>query len=116
MCDLDPLFKAHCLTVPYNGSVGHAFYQDRPFFASDDVQVLIPKQTVSHWALLFVASVIRFERCRFTYGYKWNMARMKDIKIRLPAKDDGVPDWGYMESVMGGLPFSAAIATAESAK
>ncbi|MGW4211825.1 N-6 DNA methylase [Lentzea sp. NPDC004789] len=106
MCDLEPIFEPHCLTVPYNGnSVGVAFYQDRPFFASDDVQVLFPKEQVSRQALLFVASVIRFERYRFTYGYKWNMARMKQTKVRLPANQDGSPDWEYMESLMRRLPL-----------
>lgn len=112
MCDLEPIFEPHCLTVPYNGnSVGIAFYQDQPFFASDDVQVLIPKGEVTRWALLFVATLIRYERSRFSYGYKWNMARMKKTAIRLPADDAGEPDWSYMDSVMRGLPFSAAVAS-----
>lgn len=112
MCDLDPIFEPHCLTVPYNGnSVGIAFYQDEPFFASDDVQVLIPREDVSRWALLFVAALIRFERSRFSYGYKWNMARMRRTEVRLPATSDGQPDWSYMDSVMRGLPFSAAVAS-----
>lgn len=110
MCDLEPNFQPHCLTVPYNGnSVGVAFYQDQPFFACDDVQVLIPKDEVSRWALLFVASVIRFERGRYTYGYKWNLGRMQRTQIRLPTTKDRQPDWDYMESVMRGLPFSGAV-------
>lgn len=111
MCDLEPMFEAHCLTVPYNGSVGFAFYQDQPFWASDDVQVLVPKDNVTRWALLFVATIIRVEKTRFSYGYKWNMARMKKTAVRLPADDEGKPDWAYMDSVMRGLPFSAAVAS-----
>lgn len=38
------------------------------------------------------------------------MARMKETPIRLPTNHDGTVDWEYMESVMRGLPFSAAIA------
>lgn len=111
-CGLEPIFQPHCLTVPYNGnSVGVAFYQDQPFFASDDVQVLIPKAEVSRWSLLFVAALIRFERSRYSYGYKWNLARMKKTEIRLPTTAEGGPDWGYMEAVMRGLPFSAAVAS-----
>ena len=112
MCDLEPIFDGHCLTVPYNGnSVGIAFYQDQPFFASDDVQVLVPKGDVTRWAMLFVATLVRYERSRFSYGYKWNMARMKKTAIRLPADASGQPDWAYMDSVMRGLPFSAAVAS-----
>lgn len=116
MCDADPAFDGGCLTVPYNGnSVGVAFYQDKPFFASDDVQVLVPKEPVSRWAQLFVAAVIRYNRKRYTYGYKWNMTRMKTTSMRLPATADGKPDWSYMESVMKGLPFSQAIERAAEA-
>ena len=108
---LEPIFDPHSLTVPYNGSVGYAFYQDEPYFASDDVQVLIPKDdNVDKWAMLFAATMIRYEKERFTYGYKWKLARMKKTTIRLPANDSGAPDWDYMSRYMQGLPYSAAIA------
>jgi len=108
--DIAPIFPAGTLSVPYNGSVGYSFYQDQPYFASDDIQVLIPKQQISRWALLFVSTMIRHEKDRFTYGYKWNLARMKKTTLRLPATSAGDPDWEYMERYMKGLPFSAAIA------
>ena len=36
-------FWINKITVCYNGSVGETFYQDQPFLASDDVNVLYPK-------------------------------------------------------------------------
>ena len=108
--DLEPLFSAGVLTVCYNGnSVGWSFFQDEPFFACDDVNVLVPKTPTSMWGLLFVAAMIKFERSRFTYGYKWTQARMKATTIRLPTSREGAPDWTYMEDFMRGLPFSAAV-------
>nr|WP_223875188.1 restriction endonuclease subunit S [Nanchangia anserum] len=115
LCDLQPIFEAGTLTVPYNGSVGFAFYQDEPYWASDDVQVLIPNSPVDKWALLFVSTMIRFEKDRFTYGYKWNLARMKATTIHLPATPAGDPDWDHMSAYMRGLPFSAAVARSEEA-
>lgn len=109
MNDVPPMWPAGCLTVAYNGSVGYAFYQDEPFYASDDVNVLIPKVPISRWSQLFVATIIRHGRDRFTYGYKWTLERMKRTQVRLPADADGRPDWKYMEEFMRGLPFSAAI-------
>ncbi len=111
MCDLEPNFGAGRLTVPYNGSVGFAFYQDKPFFACDDVTVLTPKDDVGMWPLLFVASVIRFERYRYNYGYKWGKARMVKSVLRLPVDATGRPDWEFMESYAKSLPFSSAIAS-----
>lgn len=110
MCDLDPIFPAHSLSVPYNGSVGYAFYQDEPFFASDDVQVLLPRIEVPRDALLFVAVMIRYEKDRFSYGYKWHLERMRATTVLLPALDDETPDWVAMDRYMRGLPFSSVIA------
>lgn len=107
MVDLKPIFPAGCLTVPYNGnSVGCAFYQDEPFFACDDVNVLIPRNDVGRLALLFVAAVIRHGRHRFTYGYKWTLERMRSSTVRLPAKADGTPDWGRMAKLAGDMPYA----------
>lgn len=108
--DVDPLFPAGSLTVVYNGnSVGYAFYQDEPFFACDDVNVLIPRTPLSRWSQLFVAAIVKHGRSRFTYGYKWTLTRMKQTTVRLPVAATGEPDWAYMERFMTGLPFSAAV-------
>lgn len=109
MCDLDPIFPAHSLSVPYNGSVGFAFYQDEPYFASDDVQVLIPRTEASRNALLFVAAMIRYEKDRFTYGYKWHLERMRATTVMLPTLDSETPDWTTMDRYMRGLPFSSVL-------
>lgn len=107
--DLDPIFDAGTTTVVYNGnSVGYAFYQDQPYFACDDVNVLVPRVEMSKWVQLFIAAVLRHGRSRYTYGYKWTLARMQETTVRLPTKN-GDPDWAYMETFMRGLPYSAAV-------
>lgn len=107
---VDALHPAGVMTVVYNGnSVGFAFYQPTSFYASDDVNVLYPLKPMSKWALLFIATLIKHQRPRFTYGYKWTLARMQATSIRLPATSSGDPDLEYMQTVMRGLPFSAAV-------
>ena len=39
----EPIFEGNCISVSYNGSVGEAFYQTEPFWASDDINVLYLK-------------------------------------------------------------------------
>lgn len=113
LADLAPIFPSGTLTVVYNGnSVGSAFFQDQNYFACDDVNILVPKFPMSRWVQLFIATIIRHGRSRFTYGYKWTLARMKVTTVRLPVDTDGNPNWVYMESFMKGLSFSAAIDTA----
>jgi Type I restriction modification DNA specificity domain len=107
--DVTATFPGGQLTVAYNGNVGSAFYQDKPFFASDDVNVLEPREPASVPALLFLATVIRHNRSRYTYGYKWTKERMENAPLRLPATASGNPDWKYMDTLMRGLPFSALL-------
>ena len=109
--DVEPTFGGGQLTVVYNGnSVGWTFYQEAPFFACDDVNVLEPTVPISMWALLFVATVLRHSKARYTYGYKWTKERMMQTEVRLPVTPESEPDWDTMGRYMQGLRFSAALA------
>ena len=104
------IHKSGTITVNYNGSVAEAFYQPKPFWASDDVNVLYPKGFMLTPAIaMFLITVIRLEKYRFNYGRKWHLDRMRESEIRLPAKKDGSPDWGFMEDYIERLSFSSQI-------
>jgi len=91
------IHKPNCITVNYNGSVGEAFYQEVEFIASDDVNILYPKNwKINKYLALFLCSVIRHNQSRFQFGRKWHLDRMKETMLLLPQKD-GVPDWENME-------------------
>lgn len=110
--DLPPNFPGGTISVARNGSVGTAFFQPVPYFATDDVRVWSAKKgALTATEGLFVSTVIMLERFRYSYGRKWSIQHMKTTEIRLPADGSGEPDWDYMDSVMRGLPFSAAITT-----
>lgn len=57
------IHPANTITVTYNGSVGQAFYQPQPFWASDDVNVLYPKFDLTPTIAMF------FSPCHTT-GWK----------------------------------------------
>lgn len=107
--NLPPMFQGNAISVNYNGSVGEAFYQPKPFFATDDILVLRPKPTMfpkfnKHIAL-FCCTVIKLERFRFHYSRKWNIERMTKSKIRLPKKDKQI-DCNYIEGFMKKIRFT----------
>jgi hypothetical protein len=107
----EPIHPDNTITVNYNGNgVAEAFYQPKPFWCSDDVNVLYPKFKLTPAVALFIATLIRLERYRFSYGRKWHLERMRSAVIRLPSKRDGTPDWDYMEQYIRSLPFSSQIA------
>ena len=103
------LWKPNCISVNYNGSVGEAFYQSEPFWASDDVNILYPKGwELNKYIGLFIATVIKAERPKYNYGRKWKKEVMKKSVIKLPTKN-GEPDWQYMENYIKSLPYSDRI-------
>lgn len=106
--ETDDCWEAGCITVNYNGSVGEAFYQDMPFWASDDVNVLYAKPSwhMNPFVALFLVTVIRANKYRFSYGRKWTLEKMRDTIIRLPGGENGMPDFEYMERYMKSLPYA----------
>ncbi len=103
-------FPSGCIAVPMNGvSAGEAYYQREPFFATSDVNVLTPKIKISPFALLFICTIIKQEKFRFSYGRKWSKGKMETDKIKLPAKPNAEPDFEYMEDYIKSLPFSSGL-------
>ncbi len=105
----EPTHQAGVITVNRNGSVGEAFYQPQAFASTEDVHVFKPKFEMSKYTALFLTTLIRRERYRFSYGRKWGLGRMNESVIRLPVTETGAPNWAYMEGYIKALPFSASI-------
>jgi hypothetical protein len=104
------IHQAGTISVSYNGSVAEAFYQPDPYWATDDVNVLYPKQfQLTPSAALFICALLRLEKYRFNYGRKWHMERMRESTIRLPTTPDGKPDWAYMEQYIQSRPYSSQL-------
>jgi hypothetical protein len=108
--NVEPNQEGNTITVNYNGNgVAEAFYQSIPFWASDDVNVLYSKFTLTPYVAMFICALIRKEKYRFSYGRKWHLDRMKQSVIRLPVTASGEPDWAFMESYIKALPHSGSI-------
>ena len=109
--ETDYVWEPNCITVNYNGSVGEAFYQNKPFWASDDVNVLYAKKwwTMNKYNALFIVTVIKANKCRFGYGRKWTLEKMKESIIKLPDRKDGTPDFEYMERYIKSMPYGDRI-------
>lgn len=104
-----PSHPGNTLTVSYDGSIAEAFYQPVPYRCTDAVNILYPKFEMTPAIGLFIATLIRQEKYRFNYGRKWHLDRMTQSTIRLPVKDDGTPDWEWIENYIKTLAFSAQL-------
>lgn len=88
------------ITITYNGSVGEAFYQDKIFWASDDVNVLYPKFALNKYIALFIIPVLKQAGEKYAFIDKWKKEDMEKDCILLPVDDNHQPDFSYMESYM----------------
>lgn len=110
-----PTHDGNTISLSYNGSVGYAFYQPVPFWATDDVNVLyFADKSISfnRDIALFICTILKQEQYRYCYGRKWVLDSMNETRIKLPTKDDR-PDFAFMEEYIRSLR-SKAISTTQS--
>ncbi|NYI26059.1 restriction endonuclease subunit S [Aeriscardovia aeriphila] len=102
----EPIHEGNTISLSYNGSVGEAFYQPTPYWATDDVNALYLRPehgTLSPATGLFVCAVLKHDKYRYSYGRKWTLDNMTATKVKLPATSDGKPDWQWMELYISSL-------------
>jgi len=109
--DDDPTIPENTITVARNGSVGSTFYQPIPYCASpDDVRIFKPKGfELNKYIAIFLITIIEKEKFRYGYGRKFGTKRMNETKVKLPATNEGIPDWQFMENYIKSLPYSKQI-------
>jgi len=106
---LEGRFKGNSITT---GKIHcDAFYQEKSYCASSDANILVPKYDGFTKAMgLFIVSVINFsENSKWNYGRQCRMGDSKKIVIKLPAINEELPDYDFMEKYIKSLPFSARI-------
>ena len=95
---LEP-YDAGNLTLALGGAyLGSCFIQEEPFYTSQNVVVLIPKQEITFEAKQFIATAI-FKESQNNYRAfikELNAHIKRGFVIKLPVLKDGNPDYAYM--------------------
>lgn len=101
--DASAQHSGNCITVNYNGSVGEAFYQSKPFWATDDINILDLKDYELNENIgLFLCTIIKKNKFKFSYGRKWTLDQMKNTVIYLPSINSK-PDYDFMDTYINNL-------------
>ena len=111
----DPIHDGNTISLSYNGSVGEAFYQPVPYWATDDVNALYLRDKygmLTPAVGLFICTVLKHDKYRYSYGRKWTLDKMNGTMIKLPATSDGKPDLKFMETYIKSLPYGKRKITA----
>ena len=86
---------------------GYCAYQERPFSASDHVEKLTSRFKIDKYVAMFLTTIINQEQYRYNYGRKCSQKRLRQSWIKLPATEEGKPDWQFMRNYIKSLPYSA---------
>lgn len=96
-------YLAGNLTLSLGGEyLGACFVQEKPFYTSQNVVVLKPKKKMSYFTKKFIATVI-FKETQTHYKAfidELNRHLKTDFSFYLPCKEDGTPNFEYMENYM----------------
>ncbi|PLS25676.1 restriction endonuclease subunit S [Bifidobacterium imperatoris] len=92
------------ISVSRNGAnVGRAFYHPYEALYGNDCRRLTVKGNDSPYVSLFLTQCIASQRNAFSYSRKLGTARLKQLKVMLPASETGEPDYELMENYMRGV-------------
>lgn len=94
-------YQPGSLTLALGGAyLGSCFIQEEPFYTSQNVVVLIPKENITFEAKQFIATAI-FKESQNNYRAfikELNAHIKRDFIIKLPTNSDGTPDYDYMST------------------
>lgn len=111
--------KEGLITVAGGGSVLSTFIQPEPFYSGRDLYTLEAKDTISFEAKMFIITIIKANKYKYSYGRQANKT-LPYIELMLPVQrdknnnpiidathkysDEGfVPDWQFMEDFIKSL-------------
>jgi len=95
------IYKAKCIAITNNGSVGNAYYQSSSFTCSHDVTpIYLKARPLNKSVALFLIPLLNKTGQSFGYAKKWRPKRMRKSKILLPIDSLGNPNWKFMEDYM----------------
>lgn len=98
-----PPYKAGNLTLALGGAyLGSCFVQEKDFYTSQNVVVLIPKEDISFYAKEFICAVIFKEGNTHYKAFidELNRHIKTDFVIKLPVDFCGKPNYEYMDKYM----------------
>ena len=96
-------YKAGNLTLALGGAyLGSCFVQEKDFYTSQNVVVLIPKEDISFYAKEFICAVIFKEGNTHYKAFidELNRHIKTDFVIKLPVDSYGKPNYEYMDKYM----------------
>jgi len=98
--------NSSCLTVARSGTAGCIHYFGHGCIVGDSAKLLQTKESVSEHCYLFLATILKSLRYKYSYGRKVTEDKYVDEVIVLPSLAGRKPDWAWIDSYMKTLSYS----------
>ncbi len=108
------LHKAPALSLARVGNAGKTFVQNSDFFIADNAFSLTLKEKQEIPVYLFISTVLDLETIKYSYGRTISIEKYKNLVIKLPALENGKPDYHFMKNYIDGLqsrPIQTSVST-----
>lgn len=92
--------KGNAITI--GDTTATVFYQEEPFVCGDHM-VVIRADWLNKYTGMFIVSLLKKEQYRYSYGRAFVMDLIENTILKLPAKENGAPDWQFMENYIKSL-------------
>lgn len=84
------------------------FYQENEFITGDHI-VILRSSHLNKYAGLFISTMVKNEKYRFSYGRAFKKSLIEQSTILLPQTIEGNIDWKYMEDFIKSMKFGNLI-------
>ncbi len=89
----DPLFTEQDAII-YT-TFGDVYYVNGIFTASDEINIL-KNEFLNIYNGLYITTILTFNKYKYSFGRKSFLNKLSNDYIKLPATDDGNPNWNFM--------------------
>lgn len=106
VCGYSNIFTEEGGVITVDSAVaGTCLFQEKKFSASDHVEKLIPRFSMTKNIALFIITILNANAKILNYAYneKRSQTALKKEKINLPCDSSGNPDWAFMEKYISNL-------------
>jgi len=98
--DLEFVEKGNAIVI--GDTTATVSYQKEDFVTGDHI-VVIRANWLNEYTGLFICTLLKMEKYRYSYGRAYLINSIKNTHIYLPVDDNNQPDWKYMENYMKSL-------------
>lgn len=80
-----------------DGAAGMAYYEPMDFIGMKGKTSCGYSSKLNQYVGIFLARCLSVNKEKFSHGHSWTGSRLKNTEVMLPVRDDGEPDYQFME-------------------